>query len=946
MRKLVQSVVLPVLLVVFSGTKIDSPCRAAEVGDVEIVRRPGRSYDVERHWVRVTGRALTADGASVGGATIYVTNANSTWLGNGDDVLGTAVTDAEGRFQVEPVGLTIDDHPATRSPIPKPKQAWFEVIAVSLEQGWTWREKLAYRPVERPEETDPLDTDVEQTAAAIYRGEPIDLTLTFSKPMRLHGRVTDDVGRPLSGAKVQVGRVDSRSSYSWRCQYVGEPDRDGISAVAHLPAETCEAITDQNGQWALPPVRSDSVYLFRIDPGELYAPFNPVIKTGKGKTRGRFHTVAPDGRIDHSFIGPRSLTVQVRRTDTDRPTAGVTVRAIGERTLRGRNSAVTDEQGHATLQLRPGEYTLALEPAPGLDLLYGREEGIVVRDTAKTIAVPIAAAAEVEFSAVDAQTGEPIRGVRFGHHSFAGDVRIAVQSQTVYIDNPTTGGDGTLRVILTPGRRQFNVLSAPPEYDTDVEPSDPFELAAGDRQQVTFQLKKKNPPEMRPTPIGEQLSESARRQAETTQHWLTRFTGVVRGRRIFKSSDAEAAPVIEALNRLALHEVPDLKAVLNQLELPDLQDVSPFVCTIGHDQLRNEGSWTAVRNLNEAIRLDPRNGQVSLYRRDDFRYGMYSLHDLYRPLPLTMAVTEDPSNLEVHVPVERADGRVKIQSKNESGSYRVSAVFDEETGFLFTRDFQLKTNGRWSWHFAPAEVADGILLPELSVHLRTREGKITSVELVRRESIEPMDGLPADAFSVAVPAGTTLVDHRHHKPGTPGRPPVSRIPYAVDDVLAYANRKGLPRRWTPPRVKYGDPAPPLDVNTWVDASGEIAPPNVDRKVVLVNFWGIDCGFCLHELPDVRAAAKHWADTDVAIVTVHDDNFTPEQVSQFAAENKLDFPIAVDNKATEKGWWGATTQAYGIRGIPEAIVIDRDGKLQYLGDFERALEKAIRLVDAD
>jgi len=118
---------------------------------------------------------------------------------------------------------------------------------------------------------------------------------------------------------------------------------------------------------------------------------------------------------------------------------------------------------------------------------------------------------------------------------------------------------------------------------------------------------------------------------------------------------------------------------------------------------------------------------------------------------------------------------------------------------------------------------------------------------------------------------------------------------------------------------------------------------LDGKVVLVDFWGITCGPCVAELPDVREAVEHFAGTDLVVVGLHDSSGTLKEVAEFAAKRGISYPLAIDHPAKEEGWFGATFAAYGVRGIPAAAVIDRGGKVVFVGRFPDALARAAALL---
>ena len=77
--------------------------------------------------------------------------------------------------------------------------------------------------------------------------------------------------------------------------------------------------------------------------------------------------------------------------------------------------------------------------------------------------------------------------------------------------------------------------------------------------------------------------------------------------------------------------------------------------------------------------------------------------------------------------------------------------------------------------------------------------------------------------------------------------------------------------------------------------------------------------------------------------LHDSGGTLKEVAEFAAKREMKYPLAIDHPAKEEGWFGATFAAYGVRGIPAAAVIDRAGKVVFVGRFPEALERAAALL---
>lgn len=140
-------------------------------------------------------------------------------------------------------------------------------------------------------------------------------------------------------------------------------------------------------------------------------------------------------------------------------------------------------------------------------------------------------------------------------------------------------------------------------------------------------------------------------------------------------------------------------------------------------------------------------------------------------------------------------------------------------------------------------------------------------------------------------------------------------------------------------------APELQVSAWVDQTGPVTPPRLDGKVQLVVFWGVNCPACVQKIPQVRKAANRYAKSDLVVIGLHNAQISADRVARFARDRQLNYPIAIDRSGRNRYSFGATTTAYEVQAIPHAAVIDRDGTLKYVGDFDDALKAAEQLLKA-
>jgi thiol-disulfide isomerase/thioredoxin len=134
--------------------------------------------------------------------------------------------------------------------------------------------------------------------------------------------------------------------------------------------------------------------------------------------------------------------------------------------------------------------------------------------------------------------------------------------------------------------------------------------------------------------------------------------------------------------------------------------------------------------------------------------------------------------------------------------------------------------------------------------------------------------------------------------------------------------------------------PKLDVTDWVNIDGQ-APMLTDLKgkPVVLEFWATWCPPCLQLIPHMKDLHEKHADDGLTILSIHDANGARKKaLERFAKDQKITYPIGLDTT-------GRVMSAYGIRMLPHAVVIDREGKViwdGYPGEdaFDKAVQKAL------
>ena len=136
-------------------------------------------------------------------------------------------------------------------------------------------------------------------------------------------------------------------------------------------------------------------------------------------------------------------------------------------------------------------------------------------------------------------------------------------------------------------------------------------------------------------------------------------------------------------------------------------------------------------------------------------------------------------------------------------------------------------------------------------------------------------------------------------------------------------------------VKPGAPAPNF---TFPTLDGKmVSLSDYNGKVVFLNIWATWCPPCREEMPSMEKLYKELKGQEFEILAVSIDASGATAVRPFMKEHGLSFPALLDTGGTIRG-------LYGMTGVPETYVIDKEGvvKQRIIGPRDWAAPEAIRL----
>jgi len=143
------------------------------------------------------------------------------------------------------------------------------------------------------------------------------------------------------------------------------------------------------------------------------------------------------------------------------------------------------------------------------------------------------------------------------------------------------------------------------------------------------------------------------------------------------------------------------------------------------------------------------------------------------------------------------------------------------------------------------------------------------------------------------------------------------------------------------KLGIGDTAPKLEVSTWVKGEPVTLEAAKGKNVVVLEFWATWCGPCIASIPHLNELQAEYADKGVVLVgvTTEDPDNSLEKVQEFVKKrgDKLGYRIAFDKEGKANA---AFMEAAQQPGIPTAFVIDKEGRIAWIGHPMDGLDRVL------
>lgn len=134
------------------------------------------------------------------------------------------------------------------------------------------------------------------------------------------------------------------------------------------------------------------------------------------------------------------------------------------------------------------------------------------------------------------------------------------------------------------------------------------------------------------------------------------------------------------------------------------------------------------------------------------------------------------------------------------------------------------------------------------------------------------------------------------------------------------NDPSLSTHKTMPMPKVGEAAPEISAGKWVNSKEPLTLASLRGKIVVVEFWATWCGPCMECIPHLNDLQRKYSGQNFQLVSLVREGH--QTMDPFLAKHQVEYPIGLESSSLDD---------YSIPGIPQAFVIDQNGKVIWSGN---------------
>lgn len=147
-----------------------------------------------------------------------------------------------------------------------------------------------------------------------------------------------------------------------------------------------------------------------------------------------------------------------------------------------------------------------------------------------------------------------------------------------------------------------------------------------------------------------------------------------------------------------------------------------------------------------------------------------------------------------------------------------------------------------------------------------------------------------------------------------------------------------------PSLVVGSPAPEMTIGKWL--KGKPVNKLEKGKVYVIEFWATWCGPCKLGMPHLSDLARQYKKATFVGVTASENTDNVSLPQQFVDRAGAMMAYNVAYAAPKGKMWADWLKAAALRGIPAAFVVNKDGRIGWIGHPLMGLEEAVALAIED
>jgi len=131
----------------------------------------------------------------------------------------------------------------------------------------------------------------------------------------------------------------------------------------------------------------------------------------------------------------------------------------------------------------------------------------------------------------------------------------------------------------------------------------------------------------------------------------------------------------------------------------------------------------------------------------------------------------------------------------------------------------------------------------------------------------------------------------------------------------------------------GAALPDLKLQTFINGKDWVSNASMSGKVVLLDFWEVWCGPCVESMPKIEAIHEKYGSKGLLVYGIVNDPANVAASKTMAKVRKFTLPVLLGSERLR--------DQLKITGIPLYILIDKTGKVSYIGQgFSNDIETAV------